>query len=524
MVKHVKIAATAMAVCLSMSALAACSSKSDSSESGGSASASKPSISVSVFDRGTVSSEEGTYESNRWTKWINENSPTKVDWVPVPRNEAQTKLNTLIASGSAPDLIWEYSRDYIVQLANQGAIQPIDEYLDKYSTSYKAYLESHSELLPYLKIDGKMYAVASERGIDSVANHGMWIRKDWLDKLGLDAPATVEELLEVARKFQTEDPDGNGKDDTVPIVFNYNFPGILQAFFQANSTQWYAEGEGVQLGRLLDRYEDYLSLHKQLFDEKLIDQEYITDSNYTRAMQNWTTGKAGILFGSWNMESQYRDLVANVPDAEMVPLESLETKYGKNGLYQEAPPGIYVAFNSDMKEDEIEAAFKFLDWLIDGGWEPLKQGEEGVHYQDVNGVPQTIDADKFKTEAGYAYEYAIVNQSAPQPEWFPIMAASDEVSQAYAKQKAASLETAMKNTYRRDIAYAPGMAELTQLMATFDPIAQQIEAKVVTGGPGMTPAKGMEELRSEWKRLGGDTINQQVNKWYAENKDQLTTK
>ena len=46
----------------------------------------------------------------------------------------------------------------------------------------------------------------------------MWIRQDWLDKLGLEPPKNLEELKKVARAFIEQDPDGNGKKDTMGIV------------------------------------------------------------------------------------------------------------------------------------------------------------------------------------------------------------------------------------------------------------------------------------------------------------------
>ncbi|MDF2936196.1 MAG: hypothetical protein K0Q90_1569 [Paenibacillaceae bacterium] len=530
--KSGKVLKTIVAASLSVSVFAACSSKSEEkpsdSPAAGAASSSaagttgpKKEISISIFDRGAVPTEEGSYESNRWTKWINDNAPATAKWIPVPRNEAQTKLNTLIASGSAPDLIWEYDRSYIAQLANQGAIQPIDSYIEKYSTTFKNYLKQHPELKSYLTFDGKMYAVASARGVESIANHGMWIRQDWLDKLNLKAPTTVEELIDVARKFRDGDPDGNGRKDTVPIALHGNSNGIIRALFSTNENQWYLEGGKLQFGRTLDRYTDSLAFQKQLFDEGLIDKEYITDKNFQRSGQFLKTGQSGIYFASYNIEPDFRELKKNVPTAKMVALEPVSSKYGKNGLYQETPPLIFTAFNSKMKEDKIEAAIKFLDWVLDKGWEPLKFGEKNVHYKLVDNVPQTIDAEKLKKEVGYAGEYAILSQYSLQPSWFPVMAASDEISQEYAKMRANSLEVAMKNKYRRDIAYSPSMAEVTQLIATFAPLATQIEAKVITGGTSMTPQAGMDEIRKEWKRLGGENVDKLVNEWYQKNKDQL---
>jgi putative aldouronate transport system substrate-binding protein len=482
----------------------------------------KKEISISAFDRGSVPTEEGSYESNRWTKWINEDSPVTVNWIPVDRGQAQQKLSTLIASGSAPDLIWEYDRNYIAQLANQGAIQPIDSYIEQYSTTLKKYLEEHPQLKSAMTINGEMYAVTSERSVESIANNGMWIRQDWLDKLQLKAPTTVEELIEVAQKFKDEDPDGNGQDDTVPIVFNGNAVQIMRAFFFTNENQWYLEDGQMKYARTLDRFTDSLAFQKSLFDQGLIDKEYITDSNFQRARQLWTTGKAGIYFANWSMDNEIRDLKANVPDAKLAPLESVASKYGKNGLYQELPSNVLVAFNSNMDKDRIEPAVKFLDWMLEKGWMKLKFGEENVHYQLVEGeVPQRLDSDKYRQEVAYANEYAILSQWNTKSEWIPIMAAQDELSQEIALAKSEALEVALKNEYRRDIAFSPDLPEVSQLIATFAPIATQIEVKVVTGGKSLSPEAGMEQVRKEWKRLGGENVEKLAQEWYEENKEFL---
>ncbi|SDD50279.1 putative aldouronate transport system substrate-binding protein [Paenibacillus sp. UNCCL117] len=526
-----------LAAAMSLTVLAACSpaaapegngaaSPQGGATSPGTAAAGpKKEISISVFDRGEVPAEEGSYENNRWTKWVNENSPATVKWVPIPRNQAQQKISTLVASGSAPDLIWEYDRNYIAQLANQGAIQPIDSYIEKYSTTLKKYMAEHPELKAATTIDGKLYAVTSSRSLDGIANHAMWIRQDWLDKLGLKAPTTIEELIEVAKKFKDSDPDGNGKADTVPIVFNGNGIGILRALFSVHENQWFLEDGKLKYGRTLDRFKDSIAFQKSLFDQGLIDKEYITDTNFQRSRQLLTTGKAGIYLAAWNIENEYKDLKKNVPDAKLNPLEPVASQYGRNGLYQELPANILVTFNSQMKEDKIEAAVKFLDWMMETGDMKMKYGEENVHYKLVNGeIPQYIDADKYRKEVFYAREFAVVSDFGVKPEWFPTMAASDAISQEYAKLKTESLNVALKNKYRRDIAYSPDLPEVSQLIATFQPIATQIEVKAVTGGSANTPEAAMEEVRKEWKRLGGENVEKLAQEWYEKNKETMTVK
>ncbi|NRF94486.1 hypothetical protein HQN89_26620 [Paenibacillus frigoriresistens] len=126
-----------------------------------------------------------------------------------------------------------------------------------------------------------------------------------------------------------------------------------------------------------------------------------------------------------------------------------------------------------------------------------------------------------RKEVSYAGEYAIVTDFSLKSDWFPTMAAQDPLSQEYAKLKSQSLDVALKNKYRRDIAFSPDIPEVSQLIATFHPIATQIEVKAVTGGGALTPEAAMEESRKEWKRLGGDNVEKLAQEWYEKNKEFL---
>ena len=167
-------------------------------------------LSVMVYDRGQVPVSEGSYSDNRWTKWVNEQTNMNVKWVPVPRSEVKQSLNVMFASNSAPDIIVDFDRSNMQEFADQGLIQPVGEFIEKYSKDYKEYAANHPEMIPFTTMNGDTYLLTSER--ETIANHAIWIRQDWLDKLGLKKPETTEELLEVARAFTKNDPDGNGVD------------------------------------------------------------------------------------------------------------------------------------------------------------------------------------------------------------------------------------------------------------------------------------------------------------------------
>ncbi|NMO95445.1 extracellular solute-binding protein [Paenibacillus lemnae] len=486
-------------------------SKGSSSEKGNASGNKK--VSISMFDRGQVSSDEGTYEENRWVKWIREQSGIDVKMVPVPRNEAQSTLNVMIASNQAPDLIWEFDRTYIGRLVSQGVVQPIDEYIEQYSTSYKKYLEENPELKAHLTFDdGKMYAVATKRPITAVANHGMWIRQDWLDEIGMEKPKTLDELIQVAQAFKEHYPD------STPIV-GPTTADIYAGLNAAMSTQWYLEDGQMKYGATLDRFRDAIALEKQLFDLGLVDKEYFTDSNNQRANQLWTTDKAGIWmfqWGSGQVDLMMKDLLTNVPDAEPVPLESVETVNGKHGLYQEAIPHIYVAFNKDMKDPET--AVKYLDWIVDQGWFTLMNGEEGVHYTKSGDTVKRMDTDKYNKEVLYANEYAVLKQMEVKPEDLIEQAADDELSQRLATLSAEALETALKNEFRRDIPYQPNFDEINEIRSTLDTFIRETRATTVTQGEKYTADWAIEEIRKEWTRLGGPEAEKIAQQWYEDNK------
>ncbi len=466
-------------------------------------------VSITAFDRGQVSSDEGTYEKNRWVDWIREQSGIEVTMVPVPKSKAKDTINLLLASGQAPDLIWEYNRNYIGQLVTQGVLQPIDEYIEKYSTSYKEYLKANPELLPYLTFNGEMYAVSSKRSMNAIANHAMWIRQDWLDDVQLKTPTTMEELIVVAKAFKEKYPD------STPIV-GPNGEDIYAALYGVNRALWYLEDGKMKYGATMDRYADAIALERELFANNLLDREYLTDTSGERAKQLWSTGKAGIYLGQWNIEGLLKDMLTNDPEAKPVPLETVSTKYGKYGPFQEAPPLVFTVFNKDMKDPQ--AAVEYLDWLVDKGWFTLKNGLEGTHHTMTDGIAKAIDGDKFTKEVAYAGEYAVLNQENIKPEDLPKRAAPDELSQQVANLMAGALQTALKNEFRRDIPFQPNFDEINEIRATFDTFASETRAMNTVQGDKHSDDWAITQIRNEWKRLGGEKAEEIANKWYEDNK------
>lgn len=161
-----------------------------------------------------------SYEDNTYTRFLKDDLNIEVvyDWI-ASSSDYGEKMNLCIGSGTIPDMMNVDATQYRA-LLKYDMIQPLDQYFDDYaSDKLKGYVESGGEeLKKCISNDkGEMMAIPAPSMMVGEINE-MWIRQDWLDNLGLEVPRTWDELVTVAEAFVTQDPDGNGEDDTIGIL------------------------------------------------------------------------------------------------------------------------------------------------------------------------------------------------------------------------------------------------------------------------------------------------------------------
>ncbi|MFD2878197.1 extracellular solute-binding protein [Paenibacillus rhizoplanae] len=126
----------------------------------------------------------------------------------IPQSgQATTKLNTLIAGGDIPDLIFLKSRADLAQYYDQGVLADLTPYLDQFPELKKRFSSDSWEAVSY---QGQTIGVPGYDNVNGISR-SYFIRKDWLTKLNMEVPTTPDELFEVMKAFTEKDPDGNGK-------------------------------------------------------------------------------------------------------------------------------------------------------------------------------------------------------------------------------------------------------------------------------------------------------------------------
>ncbi len=151
-----------------------------------------------------------------------------VEWTSYTSDVFAEKRNLMIASGDLPDAIFaaEYSDYDLLKLAKDGAIVPLEDLIDQYMPNFKKVLAERPEYRTMITApDGHIYSFPwiEELGKDKERIQSVddmpWINKEWLNKLNLKMPTTTDELKQVLTAFKTQDPNGNGKADEIPLSF-----------------------------------------------------------------------------------------------------------------------------------------------------------------------------------------------------------------------------------------------------------------------------------------------------------------
>lgn len=194
----------------------------------------------------------------------------------------------MLASGDYPDLIltdWPtvFTKSDIMQYGvKEGVLLPITDYIDKYGNNMKRIFEYNPSYRDRcVAPDGEIYGFARfSECYHCSAYPKIYLRQDWMDKLGLKMPETTEELREVLRAFVNDDPNGNGKKDEIGMLGATTWNTMVEYALMGMSFQtvkpdfWLslgADGKSVEFSPSTDAYREGLRYIKSLYDEGLID-------------------------------------------------------------------------------------------------------------------------------------------------------------------------------------------------------------------------------------------------------------
>lgn len=342
-----------------------------------------------------ASTQVEDYETNRQTQIIEEKGNFDLTFNVIPSAEFDTKINLMVAAGGSDlgDVLMRnnFKDASVYSYAQAGAIVPLTKYFKDPDASYyttDALKRTGVDFLPQITSpDGEIYGLPRyNQSIGNEYSHKLWMFTEWLAKLNLKAPATPDELYNVLKAFKTQDPNGNGKADEIPLVGyttatgaeDYWLSYLMNPFVYAGDPEFLTVDDGkLGLAYTTDGWKEGLHYAKKLVSEGLFSPLTLTQDkkSYTALLGNKET-----IVGAF-VSPGTSDVGAK--DPRCVQYAGVAPLTGKNGTqyasFRESAAYAGMLVTKNCKD--VDAAFRLGDYMVSEEISiHTRWGEKGVDY------------------------------------------------------------------------------------------------------------------------------------------------
>ena len=262
----------------------------------------------------------------QWAKDLEADCDCKIEWQEVDNGDFANQRNTTLSAGDIPDIsLHAFSFVYAEQFSN--LFEDLNQDLDKLPNVKAFFKEKPDAQKLNTDSKGHLYTLPNAHGKNNAGTGQlMMINKAWLDKLGLQVPTTWDELENVLKAFKTQDPNGNGQADEIPmnikkldpLYYTWHSPmlllnstGIPTGFNKGVSTYgFYAKNGVVKSFMTSDEYKQVIKYYHKLISEGLIPADWATkddDAYNADQISDGQTAKTGVVFG-WSPSDNFGKL------------------------------------------------------------------------------------------------------------------------------------------------------------------------------------------------------------------------
>ena len=327
----------------------------------------------------------------------------KIEWQVTAADQYDTAIQTRIAAGvDLPDIMLLPGDSDVVKLANDGVILPLKELIDQNAPNIQALFEKDPEVKKLLTApDGEIYSVAEYLAEGNSLNPRCFmIRKDWLDKLGLKMPETIDDWYTVLKAFKEQDPNGNGQADEVPVTtakaIEWGYGFFASGFgLPAPAWDYYPDENGkVYCTYQRPEFKELLVFLNKLYQEGIMDPQYSTNGDEAKVDTMISKNIVGCSMHFSGLMDQWTNLAkgSGMAGAEKAEYRMVAPPLGPNGekprLLRRGPLGVKFSLTKNCKDPEL--AIKWIDyvWASDEGSMLTQFGIEGQSFEfDGDGNP-----------------------------------------------------------------------------------------------------------------------------------------
>ncbi|WP_314063971.1 extracellular solute-binding protein [uncultured Vagococcus sp.] len=415
-----------------------------------------------------------------------ENVDVEFEVIDLPSEGYGEKLNLQLASGDIPDLIYFQGGDTTV--AEQGLLE---------------------DLTPYIKDSKYIKGIMEPQNTKRMENYPYLL---WIKALSASVPVVKKDIFEQTKSGPAlmADPSianyeaffkelvgkkgSDGKEVKYAVTTSGNTLELDNMFDMAfgNTQTWLKTADGYQYKRVSANEKEKITFYKKLYDEKLLDSQFITKKWDTKE-NAFYEGEAGLISGtSGKVIDMYNDKVEQLNETELVVLPPAKGEgqgYGAVDLSKENR-GLAISSQSSNKE----LAFKVLDFLGSPEGQLLDRlGFEEEHYKIVDGKI-TITEEGSQWYAKFWEPRKLeVGKELTEPALSPVAEDSlDKVAEFYQEDNAFIIPD-----------------ELVAKWDATENLYREYVADMITGKKDLSE---FDQFVSEWEKSGGSEITEYANK------------
>jgi putative aldouronate transport system substrate-binding protein len=478
--------------------------------------------------------EGDNYENNAYTRYLKDvlNIQNKNEFEAANGDPYDQKVSMAVATGDIPDIM-KVDATTLKQLVDGDMIEDLTDVYkncatDKIKQMYDSY---NGRALDSATFDGKLMALPSTQCANVPTM--LWVRQDWIDKLGLKAPKTMDDVENILQQFVAKDPGNNGAGKTIGLVAGANVGGVYGGLFQMDNIlgmynafpgQWIKEDGKVVFGSTTSNMKKGLAKVSEMFKKGLIDPQMAVrqGDDVTSLIVN---GQAGAFFGPWwAPDYPLNDAKKLNPNAQWVPYIIPTNADGSYTTYTQNPASEFYVVRKGFEHPEllVKIANVMNDKMVyeDYGKQELKDYTKkgvdpgvkpvGILINDYNATidmyknidlalkgekdPESLGADIGQYEKCKDY---LANPSNPS---------ADAWSGYTSRMVSPKLMSETKINEVNPVFF--GQTKSMKLKwANLQKLQDETFLKIVTGE---APIDSFDDFVATWKSTGGDEITKEV--------------
>ena len=362
-------------------------------------------ITVEIYNRNNDGGTDPT--NNVWTEYLKkgmlEKYNVEVEYVSVGRWTETDDIAQLMADKQAPDISYTYGANTIISYANMkdenGNPGVID--LAPYLEEYKDYIGNVINLLGgednlYYDKDPATGAVWMIEGVRADTSRiTTFIRKDWLDTLGLALPTTEEEFYNalVAFRDNADKLLGENADKMIPyttstdIGWRNDLMSISKVAEDIDDATLFVYGYDDR-HLLVPGYKEGIRVLNKWYNEGLVWKDFGLYTDSTVEDDNMKAGYVGAFMHNWDYPFRNGEDCINLnlqrnvgENAMFVPIDCFQNDAGITRKYMGAAVGSDRKIFLPSTNKEPVASLLYIDFISSPETiKFLQTGEEGVNF------------------------------------------------------------------------------------------------------------------------------------------------